>query len=620
LAGDFESSLGHQTRSTTSPTPWLASKESDGIAYFLFQTPARIERYDMADGVWLADITLSATPTAFAVDDEGLYVSFGTSSSRFAPDGTDETHLCDTASSVESLFAVGQILYIHYYKTVISVDKLSGAVIDTREYFFAMKGVSVAPSAGKMFARTATSSSDILEVILNSDGSLGNQTDSIYMGDYPDASVTYVFPGDDRVAEDTGIVYDVANLVYTNSLAGPFDDLAFHGESPVVLRGGTLVAYSPACLETGLHTPQRAPLKLYVNGESVFAFSNGSEGITVEEIPVGLLQPLEPGQPQDPNGLTYAPDWVVMDDDEVVYLLSQTHLSVFRWSVPQRGYTETVPLVEAPSFMAYSAVPDRLYLAYPTGKITQIELDQTARSEVPFVNTPQTPCGLSTAGEFVYACDPSGNVSHITYSPTGALLSQVDGNWRALRSKYTWSQANRKMYYIISATPHDLFWEEIDENGLLGPKKDSPYHSSTGMIDPIRVAPDGSVVVLGSGRIYDAISLEQINALPTSVADAAWVDDVLFTVRAHGGDTLLEKWSDECRLVATQRVLGTPVLLLAVDEGLLVATEFFATFRFSIWDHDLRLVHGLPAYYGYLPLASHFWPPPWDGSLARVRR
>jgi hypothetical protein len=47
--------------------PWLDSKENAGIAYLLFQSPARIERYDMNAEAWLADISLSDTPTALCV-------------------------------------------------------------------------------------------------------------------------------------------------------------------------------------------------------------------------------------------------------------------------------------------------------------------------------------------------------------------------------------------------------------------------------------------------------------------------------------------------------------------------------------------------------------------------
>ncbi|MDQ5852588.1 MAG: hypothetical protein M3380_11075 [Chloroflexota bacterium] len=71
-------------RSLQQVAPWIDSMESGGRAYFLFSSPARIERYDLNSQTWLPNITLAYTPTAFTVDAEGLYISFGRRTSRFA--------------------------------------------------------------------------------------------------------------------------------------------------------------------------------------------------------------------------------------------------------------------------------------------------------------------------------------------------------------------------------------------------------------------------------------------------------------------------------------------------------------------------------------------------------
>ena len=595
--------------------PWLDSKESDGIVYFVFQSPARIERYDMNAETWLADISLGDTPTAFAVDADGLYISFGRRTSRFDLGGTGETHLHNTSSDATELFTINEFLYIYFSDTLVSVNKFSGTLISSKDYWYSMRGIDVAPTIGKAFARTTgVSPSDIVEVILNSDGTLGNQNDSPYHGDYPSAAKTFVFPGETRVADNSGIIYNSNDLTYSNSLAGSFDNLAFYGDLPIVLRDGTLIAYSNAFLETGRYTPDELPLEIYVKGEFIFSFFDGVQGTDVTKIPIGLLEPDEPGQPVDPNGLSYVPDSVLLGENEVVYLLSRSYLSIFRWSVSQRSYSETIPLSEAPTFMTYSGQPDRLYLAYPSGKITQIALDQTELSETPFANSPQTPCGLATAGEYLFACDPSGAwVSHFTYSPTGTLISQEDWNYRS--DEYIWSEANRKMYFFRDDTsPNDLLWEDINENGVIGGRKDSPYHSSEGIVHPIRVAPDGSIVVLGSGRIYDAISLEQIDTLSNNIADAVWGDGDLFTLRAFEGATQVQKWDADYSIQATLRLDGTPIRVFPVSEGLLVITHLFNKPWFWILDLDLNIVYQSPIYQAFLPavLCNNYCPDFFD--------
>jgi hypothetical protein len=284
-----------------------------------------------------------------------------------------------------------------------------------------------------------------------------------------------------------------------------------------------------------------------------------------------LLTPDSPGEPVDPTGLAYVPDKFIHGEDGILYFLSVSHLSVFRWSIADGKYLDSIPLAQGPDYMAYSAVNDRLYLAYESGSITELELDPPF-TETPFATSPQRPLGLSCAGEYVFLCDPSGSwESHYTYGPTGLLISAVDWNYPS--REFVWSPVNRKMYFFRDGTsPNDLLWEDIDINGVIGTKKDSPYHSSTGITMPIRVAPDGSRVVLGSGRIYDAITLELLHELSNSVVDAAWWNGDLFTLRSVSNVIQLQRWTGpEYTSAGTiQWQNDAPLGIISVDDGILV--------------------------------------------------
>lgn len=584
-------------------TPWIDAKESEEIAYFLHQSPNRLRRYSLKEELWLDDIVLSDTPTAFAVDLDGIYISFGRRTVRFTLDGTAESHLTNTATDASQLFCRGAFLYIYHGSTMLSVDKSNGTIVDTQDYWYQMKGLDVAPAIGKAFGRSVgISPSDIVEVELNNDGTLGNQQDSPYHGDYPSADKVYVFPGEARVADNSGIIYNANDLTYSNSLAGRFDDLDFYGDLPIVLRDNILIAYSNVFVETGRVEVGYQPLKIFVNGDQVFSFYESQGAIQVGITPVDTLTPEEPGQPVNPNGLDYVPDYVSITADEELLFLSRSYLSVFRWSASARSYTDTLPLTESPLFMAYSGDSDHLYLAYPSGRITQTDLNQgSAKTEEPLVNSPQTPCGLSTAGSYLFVCDPSGAwVSHFTYSYTGTLISQVE--WNYFSHEYVWNDANEKMYFFRDDTsPNDLLWEEIDENGVIGANMDSPYHSSEGIIHPVRVAPDGSVVVLGSGRIYDALTLEHINALSNDIDDAAWLNDTLYTMRESQGSTQIQKWGTNYAVDVATTVTGTPIRMFPIEEGLLVTTLAFERPYFTILDESLRILYETLENHTFLP-------------------
>ncbi|MCB0211409.1 MAG: PKD domain-containing protein [Anaerolineae bacterium] len=300
-----------------------------------------------------------------------------------------------------------------------------------------------------------------------------------------------------------------------------------------------------------------------------------------------MLNPEIPGEPVDAEYLGYSPDTVVLGTDNVLYILSSANLSVFRWSVTERRYLESIPLVEAPKFMTYSPVTHRLYLAYDSGKITEIRLSESTSEQV-FANSPQSPLGLSTANEYVFVCDATGAwESHFTYDPDGTLVSQQE--WNYYSDEYIWSEANQKIYFFRDHTsPNDLIWEDIDADGIIGTQQDSPYHDSTGIIHPIRVAPDGSVVVLGSGRIYDAITLAQIDTLSNNISDATWADDTLYTLRTFDSNTQIQRWSSNYGVNAVFNLPGTPTRILTVGSELLVITNFYGLPRFSLFDLDLN--------------------------------
>jgi len=568
--------------------PWLATQENAGIVYFAYTSPPRIERYDLAAQVWLSDIGLAEAPTAFTVDPGNLFVSFGRRTSRFTLAGTGETHLKNTPANVSWLAVMSNQLLLQAGGDFWNLNKLTGAELDTASYFYSLRGVTAAPTLRKIFGRTTgISPSDIVVLSVNADGTFGTQNDSPYHGAYPDASQTYVFPGEARVTDDSGIVYNANNLSYANSLGGRFDDLAFYGDLPIVLRSGELFSYSNAFLETGRYKPARTPLKIAVRNGFVFSFYQGTSGIEAEHFSIDLLAPSEPGQPVDPNGLAYVPDAVVQGTDDVVYLLSRANLSVFRWSIPLRRYLETIPLVEAPSYMAYSAATHRLYLAYPSSAIRQIDL-ATSTHETPFANLPQEPRGLSTAGAYVFACDPSGAwATHYVYHPDGSLLAQRD--WNYISAEYVWSEANRRMYFFRDDTsPNDVHWEEIRADGSLGNEGESPYHGEIRTLHPIRVSPEGSLVVLGSGEIFDAHTLVRTDALSNDVSDAAWNQGTLFTLRPAGGGSEIQRWGQNYSISAQRTLPGTPIRLFGRGDHLLALTGVDGIPRFSLWDNALN--------------------------------
>jgi len=379
-------------------------------------------------------------------------------------------------------------------------------------------------------------------------------------------------------------------------------------------------------METGRATPDNPPQRIFVSGGTIYAFYFDGQAAQVEKIAVNTLHPGVPGAPVDPNGLAFTPDKAVIGKDETVYLLSKKYQSIFRWSVAQRRYLNTIPLLDLPSTIAYAPDENRLYVAYPNASIYQIRLDESLL-ETAFANLPGPACGLAIAGSFVFTYDPTGAWgTHSVFSPAGVMLSKKD--WNYYSSEYIWNAARQKMYFFRDDTsPNDIIWENIDASGLIGTTMDSPYHTSAGIVHPIRVKQDGSIVLLGSGWMYDGLTLVQTNTLSNTINDAGWKDDSLVTLRANNNASELQKWLPvSYAIVKAQAVSGSPVNLFSVQEGWLVITNLAGQTRLTIWSEDFAPISNPPLAdfsatptAGDVPVEVHFSnlssEGPYDSSL-----
>jgi hypothetical protein len=560
--------------------------EHNDIAYFLSSDTATVERYSIQSEAWLSTIELadssSLVPSAGHADDDGLYVSFGSALYRFNLSGQDRTHLLNATSEIDNLHTDDNLLFANYGGQFISIDKNTDTVVDTLSYFYSLRGTSISPESNRLFARsTGVSPSDIHYVGYDDSGMFTGANQSVYHGDYPGASATWVFPDNSKVVDSAGIIYSTGSLTYVSSFNGTVTDIDFLAdEIPIVLQGNTLTAFNTFHLPTGSLELDHSPSEIYVNDSSVITFTPDSSdvGYSANVFAIDDLDPPTPGVAVDPTGVAYEPDTVIVAGDGTLLLFEASLQSVFRWDPVTQRYLDTVPLVGVPEYMAYAAPTNMVYLAYDSGLIRKIDLSSDDLTEEPFAALPSTPLGLSTAGPYVFAVDPSGAwVSHYTFAPDGTQIEAVE--WNYTSREFVWSEANQKMYFFRDGTsPNDLLWEEINADdmtypneppGGIGAKRDSPLHSSSGFTHPIRVSPDGSIAVLGSGVIHDAITLErQTTALANSISDAAWLDGELYSIRDAGlGLSQFQQW--EGSTFASTNVVqhdGEPVALRAIEQ------------------------------------------------------
>lgn len=545
---------------------WVSSQRLGNTAYFLFSYPARMERYDLENRVWMPSITIPTNyglPVCGCVDADGIFLAQGNTVCRYDLNGGNQTHLGNFTEKVSDLLTDGNLLFVNRstygYARFTSINKSTNTVIASFEnYLDAVYGASIAPSIDKIFGRSRDfSPEDITFVSYNASGQILSGGDSPHHGDFPSAVKTWVFPDDSKVVDSSGTIYSASTLTYAGSLGTSIVDVQFLGNNaPVVVQGSLLTSYGSNLLPQGSAALPFVTRNIYPNGADVIAFGYDKtlpNGIRTHIEPLANLGAPEPGTPVEPRGLAYTPDNLFMDKNGVLLLFSKEHKSIFRWDTGSQAYLDTIPLIDTPDHAAYSVANHTIYLAYPSGIIRQIDLAAEPWSEQSFAVLPTAPLGLATAGSYVFAADSSGAwCTHRTFDPLGVQVDAED--WNYFSSEYIWNTASQKMYFFRDDTsPNDLFWEEINESGTaypgepaggIGSKDETPLHDSAPFKHPIRVSPDGSVVVLGSGAIFDGNSLERLPvALANTVRDVLWTGPDILTCRTTAGSVQYQRWS-----------------------------------------------------------------------------
>ena len=282
----------------------------------------------------------------------------------------------------------------------------------------------------------------------------------------------------------------------------------------------------------------------------------------------------------------FDPDEVVVGSDDVVYLLAADLGRIFRWSLREGRFLNPIVIHGHPDLMGYSRLLHRLYLAYPDRSLTVIDLASTL-DERAFATTFQPATGLGVADPYVVVSEESGDESHHSFAPDGTRVTWMDRYWTMTSFHWAWSPVHARLYHFRDHIwPNDLHFESVDPaTGALGAHGESPYHSQFVIAPPIRLSPDESLVLIGSGDLYDAVTLQVVASLPIDPVDAAWpAADSLLTLRSGSdGNTVLEHWDGALRWSNTAHFAGQPRRVLSWSGGIAVMTLEQGRLRFSAY-------------------------------------
>jgi alpha-tubulin suppressor-like RCC1 family protein len=580
----------------TAPSPtapshhWLDAQEKDGVAFFLFANPAKIARYDLAAGSWLAAWTLPAAPRAFAIADDAIYVAYANTVVKHDRALGNPVTLVTSATAIRGLGLVGNLLVLTAEGTSPSYsviyrthDRTSGQLLNERSGTYSLNtNLSYSSTPGRLFGRTnLTSGTELRAWPVGADGVIGSEI--VYSAFGPGFGRTWTLGGGEFVVEASGQVRRAIDLAPAGHLGRMVDDAISDGPAlHYTMRSGRVTELDGAFRELRSRGLGAQADRFWLRDGVFHCFAQpaaaGLDPGVATLARTELAAPVE-APPVDPAGLAVWSPQVEADADGVVYLYSKLHRNVFRWDTVAWSYRSSLSLPNTPNLFALSSAQDRLYFEGEARQIRQRSLGEAAAGTQPFANAPERLTGLQTTDAhllFSVQNDSSNAWStHFTAGAGGQVLSMSNSH-NYSSPAMTWSAVDRRMYYLRSGSPTDLLYEEVGESGALGsPVKETPYHGEYGFMPPIRVSPDGRRVVLGSGRVFETAGLTTVGTLPLAIDDAAWAGARLHTIRGSLAGTTVEVWSEtDLSRHQLRDVPGVPLRLLAIKgDRILVITS-----------------------------------------------
>ncbi|MDQ7073893.1 MAG: thrombospondin type 3 repeat-containing protein [Gammaproteobacteria bacterium] len=290
-------------------------------------------------------------------------------------------------------------------------------------------------------------------------------------------------------------------------------------------------------------------------------------------------------QVANPVELAYQAEFYQHDGNDILYLIDQDSLSVFRWSSISNSYLSSWALLDPPTSVALSTTHNRLYLGYSSGKISYFDLSLINPVETHFANLTLSVKHLLATNNHLFATDLSGFwATHYSFDINATLLDSKMSNDLSL--EYVWNPVNNRIYHYNTFLNNTIEWQEIDQTtGLFTLSGFAPYQANSFLTInfPLRLSDDGLSLLNGEGKILDATSLTLLNTLPNTVSDAAWINGSLFTVKKASPE--LQFWDNNYGLTANYPLLDSRSARIFNSNGkLLLVKQLPNGPAFSLFD------------------------------------
>jgi hypothetical protein len=193
-------------------------------------------------------------------------------------------------------------------------------------------------------------------------------------------------------------------------------------------------------------------------------------------------------------------------------------------------------------------------------------------------------------GDYLFTIDASGAWATQSLFKRSSGLRTSFFDWRDSARALVFAPGLSTVFMLNSGvSPSDINMIPIDQTtGTLGAETDSPYHGDYSLLMPIRLLPDESAVILGSGLLFSTANLLQTGATGFNHVDVAFIDTRFFLLTEDSipSTSVIRTLDADFAVTTEERLSGSPRNLFNNGGQLLVLSynESFASIQIQTVD------------------------------------
>jgi hypothetical protein len=293
----------------------------------------------------------------------------------------------------------------------------------------------------------------------------------------------------------------------------------------------------------------------------------------------GTIDSEPPPPPPPPGDVLSGPELAftftdaTLTSDGVIHFFDAASDRIRRLDLATRKLLPAI--VGSADAVSMAVAPDGsvAYLGYAGGRMDVFDL-ATGASRF-FAAAPATVSSMIVTGGYLFTVDDSGawDTHSLFHRATGARVAAVE--WRDTSRSMVFSPLQQKVFFLDSnVSPTDVHMVPVDlAAGTLGNDVDSPYHGSYALPNPVRLLPDESGVIVGSGIVFNASDLTYRTSIGLPFVDVAFLGDRIYLVDPVGDMTQLRVLSSGFDILSADYLPGTPRRVFAHAGELVLVTE-----------------------------------------------